>query len=111
MKFKTSKKTMRDYYGKNLYCVGYCDLSYLLYYKNASAYSCGVYGWSCDYYELENICISTGYSPIGKRINYELTKKYNDKARELINSTLDYEEVKQKLNQLIKEFIQEIKNN
>lgn len=110
MKYNTSKKAMRNYYGNNLYCVGYCELQYLLHYKNANAYSYGVYGWSCDYYEMEEICISTGYSPIGKRINYETAKKYNDKARELIHSPLHYEEITEKLNQLIKEFIQEIKN-
>lgn len=109
MKFKTSKKAMKDYYGKNLYRVGYCNLQYLLYYKNANAYSCGVYGWSCDYYELEGICISTGYSPIGEYINYETTKKYNDKAREIVYSNSPYEEVNEKINQLIDEFIQEIK--
>lgn len=75
MKFKTSKKAMKDYYGGNLYSAGYCELQYLLHYKNASAYSCGVYGWSCDYYEIGDICISTGYSPIGERINYEIIKK------------------------------------
>ena len=102
---------MKEFYGKNLYSVGYCELQHLLYYKNANAYSCGVYGWSCDYYEIKGICISTGYSPIGKRINYEIAKKYDDKAREITYSTLPYEEVEEKLEQLIKEFIQEIKNN
>ena len=109
MKFKTSKKAMKEWYGKNLYRVGYCRLQYLLYYKKACAYSCGVYGWSCDYYEIEGICISTGYSPVGEYINYEITEKYNAKAEKIFHSTLPYEEIKEKLDQLIKEFIQEIK--
>ena len=29
---------------------------------------------------MDGICVSTGYRPIGKRVNYSLLKEYEDKA-------------------------------
>tara|TARA_R100001230_G_C5646273_1_gene151854 strand:+ start:526 stop:921 length:396 start_codon:yes stop_codon:yes gene_type:complete len=94
VKIKTTKKQIRDnVHPDNLFSVGYCDLQHLLRFENAFAYSCGVNGWSCDYYEFEHnnqkYVISTGYSPIGKRIDYKTTKTFDDLASQMnqMNST------------------------
>ena len=111
MKLKTTKRNIRENSGTILN-VGYCELQYLLYYCNAFAYSAGVYGWSCDFYQpsfkFSGVCIATGYNTErmgGKRVSYELVKEYEQKARELVN---DYSQINKReaLNALIDEFIE-----
>ena len=80
MKLKTTKKQIREN-AKQLYAVGYCDRDNLLVYQSPFAYSSGVYGWSCDYYQFDGVVISTGYSPTGESIAYNLQKKYNNLAK------------------------------
>lgn len=110
MKIKTTKKQIKDYYNK-IYSIGYCNAQYLLQGISPFAYSKGVYGWSCDYYEIDNICISTGYNTIGEVINYDLVKKYDDKAKHVLNNyNIDYQKRKNKVNKLLIKFINEINN-
>ena len=105
MKLKTTNKQIRANFYKVLN-IGYCDAQYLLSYKNPFAYTCGVYGWSADFYEIDNVCISTGYRPIGKKVDYILLQELEKQAR---NICLDYElnrETKEKqLNELINKLI------
>lgn len=63
IKYKTTKKAMKESY-KTIIKIGYCDAQYLLKFENIIAYSTRVEGWSCDYYDIEGILISTGYAPI-----------------------------------------------
>ena len=111
MKLQTTKSNIRNNFGTVL-TAGYCEIEYLLNYCNPFAYSAGVYGWSCDYYtpstKYSGVCIATGYNTDrleGKRINYELVKEYEQKARELV---LDYSQMNKReaLNALIDEFIE-----
>jgi len=81
-KIKATKKEMQQNY--KILSVGYCDIQHLLSYQNPIAYSAGLYGWSCDYYEINDIIISTGYSPINTKNmqeNYKLNQEYEQKAR------------------------------
>ena len=109
MKFKTTKKEMRD----NYYIIGagYCSMQYLLYYKNPIAYSSGVYGWACDYYDIDGVIISTGYSYIASKntkASYELIKEYELKAEKIIyNHNLKYDTKKKKVNKLLNDLIAE----
>ena len=80
MKLKTTKKQIKEN-ANQIYAVGYCELDSLLKYESPFAYSCGAYGWSCDYYQFDGVVISTGYSPIGESIAYDLIKKYNNLAK------------------------------
>lgn len=110
MKLKTTKKQIKNNYNK-IYSIGYCNAQFLLEYLSPFAYSSGVYGWSCDYYKIDDICISTGYNPIGENINYDLVRKYDDKANKILrNYDLDYQKRKNKVNKLLTKFINELKN-
>ena len=111
MKLQTTKANIRKNFSTIL-TVGYCEIQYLLNRCNAFAYSAGVYGWSCDFYQpsfkFSGVCIATGYNTErmgGKRVSYELTKEYEQKARELVN---DYSQINKReaLNALIDEFIE-----
>lgn len=109
MKFKTTKKAMKES-NEKIIGIGYCKAQFLLYYKNEIAYSSGMYGWACDYYNIDGVIISTGYSYISKNVDYdyELLKKYDDKAREVLyNNEYNSEIKKLKINNLLKNFIEE----
>ena len=64
-----------------LLSVSYCAIQNLIRHLSPYAYSAGVYGWSCDYYDVsDGIVISTGYSPIGLSVPYALCEKYEKAA-------------------------------
>jgi hypothetical protein len=112
MKFKTTKKAMKESYN-TIIGIGYCNAQYLLQYENEIAYSTRAEGWACDYYEIENVLISTGYAPIESKnvkCNYDITSKYEDLARENVYSNLSYEEKKEKNRILLTQFINEVCN-
>ena len=116
MKFKTTKKEMRDNYN---YIVGasYCSLQTLLYNETPIAYSSGVYGWACDYYEVANkqgrfILISTGYSPLNHqnvKPDYEKMKVFENMANQILYAkqilAMPLETTKQMMKNLVSEFV------
>lgn len=110
MKLQTTKKAINSNFSK-IIRIGYCDLQNLLEYSTPFAYSAGLYGWACDYYEIDNVCISTGYQPIGKHVNYELIKEYETKAEKIrYNNSLEYSERKAQISELLNEFIKKAIN-
>ena len=102
MKLKTTKKQIKEN-ANQIYAVGYCGLDNLLAYESPFAYSCGAYGWSCDYYNLNGVVISTGYNPIGESIAYNLIKKYNNLAKK--NHSRD------EMGKLLQDFLTELTKN
>jgi len=109
-KLKVSKKEIRE--NERILGAGYCSLQYLLKYRDPFGYSVGVYGWACDYYEIEGVIISTGYSPLtNKNIkkDYELVHEYEQKAREAHESEATHEARKEKVEKLLAEFIAKVK--
>ena len=115
MKLQTTKTNIKNNFVTVL-TAGYCELQYLLNYSNPFAYSSGVYGWACNYYtpstKYNGVCLATGYNTDrlgGKRVNYELVKEYEQKAREIVyNYTLTNK--REALNALIDEFIEKALN-
>ena len=87
--------------------VGYCDLQYLLMYKNAYGYNCGVYGWNFDSYCINGVVINTGYrSMVGNKVDYKLINEYNEKARKICNnSKLTYKQKRAYVDRLLNNFI------
>lgn len=116
MKFKTTKKEIRDNYH---YIVGthYCSLQTLLDCERPIAYSSSVYGWACDYYEVSNkqgrfILISTGYSPLkdqNVKPDYEKMKEFENRARQILYGKQEiptaYETKKAMLKDLVSDFV------
>lgn len=116
MKYRVTKKQMRE---TNPIAIGYCAAQTLLHYHEPEAYSCGVYGWSCDYYKLwyttpddnqRYVYISTGYSPVGKRASYKVTDEYEKKAQDVLynDNGLSYAERRQMLDALMNEWLNAI---
>lgn len=115
MKYKTSKKEMKENY-KYILSVGYCEAYNLLRNQQPNSYCSGIYGWRCDNYELtgtkNKILLSTGYSPIATKNlkeNYKLIEKYNLKAGKILNEkNNDYEKILKKLDKLVIKFVDEV---
>lgn len=109
MKFKTTAREIKANY--TVIGLGYCTLANLLTYKAPLAYTCGVYGWNSDIYEFTHdgrtFMVSTGYRPFGNTKMdgiYELCKKYDDRAREIIDEYSGYDNTLRAINSLIADF-------
>lgn len=63
IKYKTTDREQRE---NNAIVLGfsYCSIQNIERFLNASAYTCGVYGWRADFYNFKGWSISTGYSPL-----------------------------------------------
>jgi hypothetical protein len=105
MKAKVTKKDVRANYYR-IIRIGYCDAQYLLNYKNPFGYSCGVYGWSCDYYVINGVCISTGYQPIGQQIDFNSLTELEKRACAISNNfDLSHDEKVHQIDNLLIELI------
>jgi hypothetical protein len=109
MKVKVTKKQVQENY-KNIISVGYCDLQYLLRFKEPSYYTAGVYGWNADIYQVNyNTCIVTGYRPFGNISNYELVREVEKIASDILdNRALSLEEQKAQIDFVFANFISKI---
>lgn len=85
MKLKATKKSIRDN-SYRILSIGYCDAQRLLSNESAFAYSAGLYGWDCDYYDVDGVTVSTGYRPLNSykmKDDYKLVGEYENKAKDL----------------------------
>lgn len=103
MKFKTTRKAIVNG-STNIVCAGYCDLQTLLHNHSAIAYTCGVYGWNFDVYDVYGLTICTGYRGMpGRRANN--IGEYERKARAIMdNYECNYEERCSDVENLLIEF-------
>lgn len=103
MSYKTTRKAIVTSCA-NIRSAGYCDLDYLLRNHSPIAYTCGVYGWNFDVYEVYGITICTGYRGMpGKRLGD--AQEYEKKAREIWNNySISYNLKKAKTEKLLQDF-------
>lgn len=105
MKYKTTAKAIRES-ACNPRSAGYCDLSHLLNNHAPVAYTCGVYGWNFDVYEVYGVTICTGYrGMIGPRLEH--IEEYEKQAADLLswkNKDMTYEEKREAVENLLHEF-------
>lgn len=108
-KMHMTRKAIRNFPGvSHVYYVGYCDLQFLLSDSNPVFYNAGIYGWNWDGYSFydrsgRKIIINTGYRNMtGRKIPWEIAKKYNDLA--------ESEHDNEKLNELLFDMFDELEN-
>lgn len=82
MKFKTTRKAIVNG-ASRLVSAGYCDLQTLLRNHSPIAYTCGVYGWNFDVYEVYGLTICTGYRNMPGRTAKNIGE-YENRAREIM---------------------------
>ena len=108
MSFKTTRKSIvNSTASKDLLSVGYCGLATLLKNHSPIAYTCGVYGWNFDVYNVYGKTICTGYRNMpGRKANNEAS--YEEKARAISdNYDLKWEERRDRIESLLKEFCEQ----
>lgn len=106
-KYRITRKEIKGRFKNDVYAIGYCDLQHLLFFRKPFAYSTRSEGWACDYYLVGEFCLSTGYASIGKGIDKNLIKKYDNEAKFVIK-TLPIEEAKEKIDELLSKFYIEL---
>ena len=104
MKFKTTRKAIVNGSAK-IICVGYCDAQALLNNHSPIAYTCGVYGWNFDVYEVDGVTICTGYRGMpGRRANN--TSEYERRARAIMdNYNVPYESRREQVETILHEWL------
>ncbi len=105
MKYRITIKAIREN-ACNPRSVGYCDLQHLLTNHSPNAYTCGVYGWNFDVYEIYGLTICTGYrGTVGPRC--EGIAEYEEKAAKILsweNKEMTYDEKREAVENLLHEF-------
>lgn len=106
MKFKTTRKAVVHGSDRLVYAP-YAKLQYLLHYHDPVAYTCGVYGWNFDVYEIGNLTICTGYRGMpGRRANN--IDEYEKRASEIYHSDVkSFEEQEAEIERLLTEFCEQ----
>ena len=105
MKYKTTAKAVR-YGSVNPKSAGYCDLQHLLTNHSPVAYTCGVYGWNFDVYEVYGVTICTGYrGMVGPRA--EGIAEAENEARRILsweNTAMTYDQKREAVEELLRDF-------
>ena len=107
MKVKTTRKAIVN--GTPAACListGYCSISHLLRNHEPIAYTCGVYGWNFDVYQVYGLTICTGYRGMPGR-KAEAVQQYNTAADAILSdytSGKSWAEKDQAIEKLLKEF-------
>ena len=108
MKFKTTQKAIKQGYN-NVIGVSSCALQKLLSCETEIAYTTRIEGWGADIYQFGNTAIVTGYAPFGNiRPGYEINQRYEQRAMKATEGIYNWQEKKAILQELIKEYIQEV---
>lgn len=88
-KYKTTDREQRE---NNAIVLGfsYCSIQNIERFLTPNAYTCGVYGWRADFYELDGFTISTGYAPLRyiSKTGYKDIDAYRKKKAEVLNAEL-----------------------
>ena len=89
--------------------ISYCGVQSLLRHKNPIAFTCGMYGWNSDIYDMgKGVAIVTGYRPFGNvHPNYDIVNYFEKQATNICEN-VPYEEREGVLDILINGFIKEV---
>ena len=107
MKRKVTRNELYRW-SKKIIAIGYCNANNLLYPENSIGYNAGVYGWNYDAYYVDGTIITTGYRPIGERVNYDLLREYEEKAKKVLSYDNKADEKAAEVQRLLREFISKL---
>lgn len=103
MKFKTTRRAVVEGSAR-LVSAGYCDLQTMLRNHAPVAYTCGVYGWNFNVYEVYGLTICTGYRNMpGPRAHG--IREYEERASAIMRADGGtWEEKDARVEELLREF-------
>lgn len=105
-KERKTRKWLRENY-KNIIMVENEGVHYLMHGNDPWYYCTRAEGWACDLYALdEDTLICCGYAPFGNKdfCYKEITKEFENKAKEIFYAHLPWAEEQIKLDALREEF-------
>ena len=106
MKYKTTRKAVVNG-STNIIRAGYCELQTLLNNHEPVAYTCGVYGWNFDVFEVYDVTICTGYRGMPGRSAYGAII-YEEQAQKVAKDySKTWEERREEVEELLKRFCAE----
>lgn len=104
MKLKTTRKAIVNA-STDIISIGYCAAQTLLRNHNALAYTCGVYGWNFDVFEIDGKTICTGYRNMPGRTAKNVGE-YEKKARAIMEQySRNWEQRCEDVEKLLHEFL------
>jgi hypothetical protein len=114
MKRRVTIKYLKALYGSRAIQLSYCEMQNLFKDSEADYYTCGVYGWNFDGFCVGGAVVTTGYrSMFGVEPSCELVQEYENKAIELNKqyyTNSNYNELREKMYILRKEFVNKVLN-
>lgn len=105
MKIKTTRKKLYDAFPRSytVDCPNLFDLAGV----RPFAYTCGIYGWNFDAYEVAGVLLCSGYrGMIGPRL--EIAQKYEEKARKIASLPILWAEKVKKAKRIWRNFEKEL---
>lgn len=107
IKFKTTKKEIKNNYSK-IIKIGYCQAQNLLRDQEPFAYKAGMLGWDCDFYDINGVCVCTGYKAFGN-VDYDNNelRELEKKARD-IDYRLSYEAKKEIISEMLDSWVNKV---
>lgn len=106
MKYKTTRKAVVNG-SVNIIRAGYCSLATLLINHEPVAYTCGVYGWNFDVYEVYGVTICTGYRGMPGRSAYGAIL-YEEQAQKVTKDySKSWDERREEVEELLRRFCAE----
>jgi hypothetical protein len=112
MKLKTTTKAIKAGSAR-LYQIGYCYLQTLLKAREPFGYTCGLYGWNYDAYDLGGgVTLTTGYRGMpGACLDYKKVREFEERARAIMNDwNTPTEKSMEQRNALFAEFCEWVKS-
>lgn len=103
VKIKMTRKAITQNFGNILYA-GFCDLQNLLSNHEPVAYTCGVYGWNFDVYDVYGVTLCTGYRRMPGKSADGIEEYEAAAARIRRDGTRIYEERQKEVEKLLMEF-------
>ena len=106
---KVTRGYINNHYNK-VYAVSYCGAQAFLSPLSRFGYNAGKYGWNYDAYDMGNdICITTGYRPIGEHVDVDKLRLYEQSAeRILYDRNKEWQTKQDEINTLLSKFISEV---
>lgn len=102
-KVKTTRKSITESFAK-IVSIGYCDAQHLLCFHSPIAYTCGVYGWNFDVYDINGTAVCTGYRGMpGKHLSN--VGEYERQAEQVLKSNATYEVKRLRIDALLEQLL------
>jgi len=112
MKLKTTTKAIKAGSAR-LFQIGYCELQTLLKVREPFGYTCGLYGWNYDAYDLGGgVTLTTGYRGMpGACLDYKKVREFEKRASAIMDSLdITWENKDQARDILFAEFCEWVKS-